>query len=701
MPSEQDLDFAEAMIDSKSEHVNLLRPPKPKESHSKYLEALNRVREIEWRTIRAKKPGLESIHSRPEIAWTKNNFVHAQMMVHERYFFDPVNQKYTVDRYLNDLERRYGGIDSVLIWQNYPNIGVDERNQYDMMRDMPGGYAALREVSEQFLRRGVRMMVTLNPWDEGTRDEGLTAADAVNRMADGVGAYGINGDTMSAPEFKFYEAGVKLGRHFAWQPEAGIGDDVASILWIPMSWGYWRRYGEAPGVDRYKWLDARHRTHVNLREALDHKDELQYAWFNGSGFHSWENVWGIWNGMTPRDSEALRRIATLQRNLPQFFSTSDWIPHFPTAQKGVYASRFGADGMRLWTLVNRTAVAKLGRQFVTNQNGDRFFDLWRGQELQVPRVRGDEIEIEFELEPYGYGAILAIPAGKTPDSNLLARMRELGRRPLADFSSEWKYLPQTLLDAGRTKAHTVTATGMIRVPSANFHFKVGGTEVEKYQGVGVQFPWEDRPQLNHSYRMKISSFLLDQNLVTNSDFEKFLLHTGYSPADRHGFLRDWPKGVMPAGLGRRPVTWISLEEARAYCAWAGKRLPRSWEWQYAAQGTDGRLFPWGDDWRSDAVPPRNTARTLMPPADVDAHPLGASPFGVMDLVGNVWQWTDEFTDAHTRAAVLRGGSSYCPQSSHWYFPQAWRLDQHGKYLLMAPCKDRSGTIGFRCVVDAT
>jgi hypothetical protein len=72
----------------------------------------------------------------------------------------------------------------------------------------------------------------------------------------------------------------------------------------------------------------------------------------------------------------------------------------------------------------------------------------------------------------------------------------------------------------------------------------------------------------------------------------------------------------------------------------------------------------------------------------------------MDLVGNVWQWTDEYVDAHTRSAILRGGNNYQPQTSHWYFPQAYRLDQHGKYLLMAPCKDRSGGIGFRCVVDA-
>ena len=99
------------------------------------------------------------------------------------------------------------------------------------------------------------------------------------------------------------------------------------------------------------------------------------------------------------------------------------------------------------------------------------------------------------------------------------------------------------------------------------------------------------------------------------------------------------------------------------------------------------------------VPQPDSSRDMRLPDDVDAHPSGASPFGVMDMVGNVWQWTDEFIDEHTRAAILRGGSYYEPQGSHWYFPQAHRLDQHGKYLLMAPSKDRSGGIGFRCAAD--
>ena len=98
-------------------------------------------------------------------------------------------------------------------------------------------------------------------------------------------------------------------------------------------------------------------------------------------------------------------------------------------------------------------------------------------------------------------------------------------------------------------------------------------------------------------------------------------------------------------------------------------------------------------------PSTRSGRELRPPTDVDAFPKGASPFGVMDMTGNVWQWTDEYRDEHTRAAILRGGSYYRPSGSGWYFPENTRLDQHGKYLLMAPSKDRSAMIGFRCAAD--
>ncbi|MDP0881193.1 SUMF1/EgtB/PvdO family nonheme iron enzyme, partial [Klebsiella variicola] len=77
---------------------------------------------------------------------------------------------------------------------------------------------------------------------------------------------------------------------------------------------------------------------------------------------------------------------------------------------------------------------------------------------------------------------------------------------------------------------------------------------------------------------------------------------------------------------------------------------------YAAQGNDGRRYPWGMDWQDDFVPPVHTARDLPVLAEVGRYPQAASPFGVQEMVGHLWQWTDEFEDERTRAAIVRGGS---------------------------------------------
>jgi iron(II)-dependent oxidoreductase len=168
--------------------------------------------------------------------------------------------------------------------------------------------------------------------------------------------------------------------------------------------------------------------------------------------------------------------------------------------------------------------------------------------------------------------------------------------------------------------------------------------------------------ISHSSRFLV---LLLVGSVTNAAFKTFLDTTRYHPQDDLNFLRDWQNGTYPEGWEDKPVTWVSLADARAYASWAGKRLPHEWEWQYAAQGTDRPLYPWGNEGNAFAVPLPDKGRTMRGPDGVSAHPNGANPFGEMDLVGNVWQWTDEYLDEHTRAAIVRGGSYYQPQGSVW------------------------------------
>ena len=332
-----------------------------------------------------------------------------------------------------------------------------------------------------------------------------------------------------------------------------------------------------------------------------------------------------------------------------------------------------------------------------------YFDIWNGVPFE-PRIEQGRAVCAISLEARGFGAILAVaPGGPIKDlDSLLKHMRELSAAPLASFAGDWHSLPQQLVQIERTQRLREAPTGMVSVPAAEFDFAVQGIQIEgqTWDGLDVQYPWESSPRRSHRRRLQVGALFVDRYPVTNARYHEFVTATSYWPQDKGNFLRHWQDGAPRQGWENKPVTWVSIEDARAFARWAGKRLPHEWEWQYAAQGVDGRLYPWGNDWRSDAVPETACGREMPPPDDVDAHSAGASPFGVMDLVGNVWQWTDEFVDTHTRAAILRGGSAYQPQTSHWYFPQAYRLDQHGKYLLMAPCKDRSAGIGFRCVVDA-
>jgi formylglycine-generating enzyme required for sulfatase activity len=331
----------------------------------------------------------------------------------------------------------------------------------------------------------------------------------------------------------------------------------------------------------------------------------------------------------------------------------------------------------------------------------RYFDLYHGKEL-TPEIAGDQAVLSFPMEAHGFGMVLAAQELLPAMQQLMATMVTMTATPLDHFSHEWKVLSQQMVEIAATTPASGTPEAMVKIPGGSYLFKVRGIEIEGGDDVGVdvQYPWEDTPRRFHEHRMEITPFYIDKYPVTNAQFKQFLDASHYAPQDPLNFLKDWKDGSYPPAWANKPVTWVSIEDARAYAHWAGKRLPHEWEWQSAAQGNDGRTYPWGNTWDPKAVPLPDQERTLRGPDDVDAHPAGASPFGVMDLVGNVWQWTDEFEDDHTRAAIVRGGSYYQPQGSIWYFPQAYQNDEHGKLLLMAPSYDRSGTVGFRCVKEA-
>ena len=661
-----------------------------------------------WRKERRTQLRMDDAdYTNPDLAWTQRVFSQVQLLVWDRSLYDQETRQYTPEKFLTETEHRLGPIDAVLLWHVYPNIGVDDRNQFDLLRDLPGGLPALQKLVGDFHRHNVKVLFPILAWDSGTREEGAAPPIALTQLLKEIGADGINFDTLESVPADFRAASIAAGHHLAFEPQFEIRDE--SLAWSTLGWNDWVTWEDVPYpftpmVSKTRWLEPRHMINVTDRFTRDKTDSLQHAFFNGSGYAMLENLWGFWYPMNPRDAEAVLRFTRIERALAENLVSPDWQPQTPTLQSGVFASKFPLPQRTLWTIVNRNEFDIDGAQLrVPYHPGLHYYDLWHGVELQ-PRIDAQRATLSFSLEGLGFGAVLTTDetASAPPLRELLPFMAERSRNPLRDYPRTWSAAPQTIVEISPTKPAASAPTGMIKISESDFDFSVRGIEIEggNDPGVDVQYPWENSPRRSHLHRLHLHAYYIDRTPVTNAQFKHFLDTSHYHPADDHNFLRDWSNGNFPAGWDNKPVTWVSLEDARAYAAWAGKRLPHEWEWQYAAQSADARVYPWGKEWSAANAPAADRGHTRGPLANADAHPQGASPFGVLDLIGNISQWTDEYRDEHTRAAIIRGAAAYQPLGSVWYFPQTYRLDEHEKLLLMAPSRDRAGTIGFRCVVDA-
>jgi formylglycine-generating enzyme required for sulfatase activity len=200
-----------------------------------------------------------------------------------------------------------------------------------------------------------------------------------------------------------------------------------------------------------------------------------------------------------------------------------------------------------------------------------------------------------------------------------------------------------------------------------------------------------------SHTADLGRYAIDLTPVTNAQYAEFLRRSGYKPSHTENFLKHWTNSAPPAEIEDHPVVYVDLDDARAYAAWAGKRLPSEEEWQFAAQGPDGLRYPWGNEMTPSLCNGGETGGTTP----VKAFPGGRSAFGCYDMCGNVWEWTEsEHGSGHSRFAMIRGGSYFKAAGSDWYMdggPQPCRFA--AKMLLMWPGLDRCATVGFRCAVD--
>ena len=242
---------------------------------------------------------------------------------------------------------------------------------------------------------------------------------------------------------------------------------------------------------------------------------------------------------------------------------------------------------------------------------------------------------------------------------------------------------------------------MVFIPAGEFI--MGSTDQQISDALSLCKPCQpssfdnEKPQ----HTIYLNSYWINKFEVTNAEYKKCVDSGNCSlPIENKSYTRNSYFGN--AQYDDYPVIYVSWNDANTYCEWAGKRLPTEAEWEKAARGIDGRIYPWGNTFDSSKL---NSGGVVSDTTKVGSYPAGASPYGVMDLAGNVWEWVaDWFENNYYNISprnnptgsssgdlkVTRGGS--------WLDgPDFVRVALRGTWT-SAPIKEIQG---FRCAKDAT
>ena len=671
--------------------ADIIKAPKDPALWPKFREQLESWRGQQRRELNYS----DALYRREDFAWASTNYACCFLMLCDERFYDAAAGQYRVKEWLEAARRDFGGYDSVVLWHAYPRIGLDDRNQFDFYRDAPGGLKGLREVVDELHRSGVRAYIDYNPWDTGTRRETKSDVDMLCEIVAALDIDGIFLDTMNqgAAEFRRKLDAVRPG--VVLEGEGAL--PVARIADHHMSWAQGFADSETPGVVRNKWFERRHQLHHVARWSRDRTPQFQTAFMNGTGTMIWDNVFGSWVGYSEREKSILRAVLAIQRRFSALFIGERWTPLVPTGSPDVYAGLWEEDRVRLWTLVNRAnREVRVELPQVRLKDGERFWDLVAGSELGSPVTT---------IRPRGIGCLAAARKESLGQDFVafLERQRTLDRS--ANWDPSYPGIQTRLKPVQPTRAFAKNdlPPDMSPIPGGPFRVTVNLRirECAFYESNPDSI--KDFGRLHSMSTIQrdvvLRPYAMDLTPVTNAEFARFLKASGYRPRDGTKFLHHWVDGAPPAGKEDHPVVYVDLDDARAYAKWAGKRLPIEEEWQFAAQGADGRKFPWGNE------PPgpqddrcNGFGRGTTP---VKQFPAGRSAFGMYDMCGNTWEWTEsEHRDGVTRFCILRGGSYYQAKGSHWYMDGGPREVTFGtKCLLTWSGIDRCATVGFRCVVD--
>jgi gamma-glutamyl hercynylcysteine S-oxide synthase len=702
----------------------------------------------------------DTLFQRTDLKWIQKAYVMHLLMAWDKSYYNAATGRFMLPDFIRNGKHLYGGDDVVCLWPTWPTLGLDQRNQFDMYRDLPGGLPAIRQLADTLRAMGTKFFIAYNPWDESTRAEGhLQGLEDLLRQTDADGVVlDTKGESSKAlqqaadrvkPGIIMYSEGMAVPRDMP----GIVSGRVHNALYYP------------PMLNLNKLIKpdfAIFRVAEVYKEPI--KREYATAFFNGygteinqfaAGHPEWEEEQYTFLGRTSM---------ILRQNNANFISDS-FTPLIATTVDDIWVNAWPADEKTLYTIYsNRPAGFHAPLFTVTPKPGYHFVDLWNHDMVQ-PIQQGGLFWLKADVEGFSekwlgtnnegaVGCIAQLPellkvtrkgTRLSFDVQATARVRIWAGLPSYDkeyhesivaqgtvdlhelFGSyEGKIVVQAfikseLLDevvleiksgepvlisaTTKTKAVSKVPAGMVKIPSGKFIWKT--THGDDF----IQYP----KQVADTILM--SSYYMDKHPITNKQFKEFLDRSGYQPTDTANFLKNWNKRIIPNGLENFPVVYISYEDAQAYAAWAGKRLPTEAEWQYAAQTTSLQEWPWKQlkpvTRKEQVITETLTVKAIegIDPTHanlgdgklypVGSYPKGANPNGLQDLSGCVWQLTnDVYESGSYRYIIMKGGSYFKPSSSWWYVQGGPRELHYRQYLLrVSPGFERNATVGFRCVAD--
>ena len=672
-----------------------------------------------------------SLYERPDLRWIRRAYIIHLMMAWDHHFYEA--GEYKVVDFIRRGKKWYGGDDVIGIWPTWPTLGLDQRNQWDLYRDLPGGLPALKHLSEQLKNEGTKLFIAYNPWDKSTRKE-----DHLKGMAELIqktDADGVVLDTRGSSSKELQEAADEVKKGVIMYSEGmAIPKDMPGIIAGRVHNALY--YPPILNLNKFIRPDfaifrVAELTHERIRR------EFALAFFNGYGteinmFRPGQPEW------IESDYRFLGRTTRILRENHTNFISKDWTPVITTTVDSIYVNKWPGKNKIVYTIFSLVPEGFYGPLMEVEPAPDtHFIDIWNHEEVLQVTLEGRvfaQISIPAFARKYlgsnnegAVGCIARLP--DLIDTEIVGskvKVRASNGQLIfwygePDYEKTPVIITDESVDIGRYEGKIVVQLfendllldeevlfvkpgtpkpvssvtpghfyknpqrGMVKIPAGDFKpvFKDGGSF--------IYYPEYDGPEI-----IKIKSYLMDIYPVTNVQYEKFLKKSGYKPKDSSGFLKHWINGKSLEGQENYPVVYVSREDARAYAHWAGKRLPTEIEWQYAAQTTAHFNWPWGMKYDSLMCNPGNGR-----PEPVGAYSHAANPYGLQDLTGSVWQLTnDKYESGSYTYSILKGGSYFKPTSSWWYVKGGPQPLQHRQILLHVSAGfERNATVGFRCVAD--